>query len=36
LDAGLLKSIDAEAKLRGVTRSAFVASAAREKIAARI
>jgi predicted RNase H-like HicB family nuclease len=36
LDAGLLQSIDAEAKLRGVTRSAFVASAAREKIAARI
>jgi predicted RNase H-like HicB family nuclease len=35
LDAGLLESIDAEAKLRGVTRSAFVASAAREKIAAR-
>ena len=29
LDAGLLESIDAEAKLRGVTRSAFVASAAR-------
>jgi predicted RNase H-like HicB family nuclease len=35
LDAGLLESIDAEAALRGVTRSAFVASAAREKIAAR-
>ena len=35
LDAGLLESIDAEAKLRGVTHSAFVASAAREKIAAR-
>jgi predicted RNase H-like HicB family nuclease len=35
LDAGLLQSIDAEAKLRGVTRSAFVASAAREKIAGR-
>jgi predicted RNase H-like HicB family nuclease len=35
LDAGLLESIDAEARLRGVTRSAFVASAAREKIAAR-
>ena len=34
LDAGLLASIDAEAALRGVTRSAFVASAAREKIAA--
>ena len=35
LDAGLLESIDVEAKLRGVTRSAFVASAARKKIAAR-
>jgi predicted RNase H-like HicB family nuclease len=35
LDAGLLQSIDAEARLRGITRSAFVASAAREKIAAR-
>lgn len=35
LDAGLLDSIDQEASLRGITRSAFVASAAREKIAAR-
>jgi predicted RNase H-like HicB family nuclease len=35
LDAGLLKAIDAEAKLRGLTRSAFLASAAREKIAER-
>jgi predicted RNase H-like HicB family nuclease len=35
LDAGLLETIDAEAKLRGLTRSAFLASAAREKIAAR-
>jgi len=33
LDAGLLASIDAAAKLRGLTRSAFRASAAREKIA---
>lgn len=35
LDAGLLESIDLEAKSRGITRSAFVASAAREKIASR-
>jgi predicted RNase H-like HicB family nuclease len=34
LDAGLLETIDAQAKLRGLTRSAFLASAAREKIAA--
>lgn len=33
-DAGLLDVIDAEAKLRGLTRSAFLASAAREKIVA--
>jgi predicted RNase H-like HicB family nuclease len=33
LDAGLLELIDIEAKNRGITRSAFVASAAREKIA---
>lgn len=32
LDAGLLESIDAAAKARGLTRSAFLASAAREKI----
>jgi predicted RNase H-like HicB family nuclease len=34
-DAGLLRAIDAAANLRGLTRSAFLASAAREKIAAR-
>lgn len=34
-DAGLLGAIDAAAKDRGLTRSAFLASAAREKIAAR-
>ena len=33
LDAGLLEQIDEAAKLRGLTRSAFLASAAREKIA---
>ncbi|MGL4439567.1 MAG: type II toxin-antitoxin system HicB family antitoxin [Bosea sp. (in: a-proteobacteria)] len=33
-DAGLLDSIDSEAKRRGLTRSAFLASAAREKISA--
>ena len=32
LDAGPLSSIDEAAKLRGLTRSAFLASAAREKI----
>ncbi|MDX8531605.1 type II toxin-antitoxin system HicB family antitoxin [Mesorhizobium sp. VK25A] len=32
LDAGLLAAIDAEANRRGLTRSAFIASAAREKI----
>jgi predicted RNase H-like HicB family nuclease len=32
LDAGLLEAIDAAAKERGLTRSAFLASAAREKI----
>lgn len=32
LDSGLLEAIDAEAKRRGLTRSAFIASAAREKI----
>lgn len=31
-DAGLLDSIDDEARRRGLTRSAFLASAAREKI----
>ena len=34
LDAGLLADIDAAAARRGVTRSAFLASAAREKIKA--
>jgi predicted RNase H-like HicB family nuclease len=34
LDAGLLDAIDQAAKRRGLTRSAFIASAAREKIAA--
>ena len=33
-DAGLLATIDEEARLRGLTRSAFLASAAREKIEA--
>lgn len=32
LDAGLLAAIDAEASRRGLTRSAFIANAAREKI----
>ena len=32
LDAGLLESIDEEAKRRGLTRSAFLASAAIDKI----
>lgn len=32
LDAGLLEAIDEAAELRGLTRSAFLASAAREKI----
>jgi hypothetical protein len=34
-DAGLLRAIDEAANLRGLTRSAFLASAGREKIAAR-
>ena len=34
LDAGLLETIDAEAARRGLTRSAFLASAARDKIGA--
>ena len=34
LDAGLLAEIDRAAKARGLTRSAFMASAAREKILA--
>ena len=34
-DAGLLEAIDAEAKRRGLTRSAFLASAALDKIEAR-
>jgi predicted RNase H-like HicB family nuclease len=34
-DAGLLRAIDVAANQRGLTRSAFLASAAREKIAAR-
>jgi predicted RNase H-like HicB family nuclease len=33
-DAGLLEAIDSEAQRRGLTRSAFLASAAREKITA--
>jgi predicted RNase H-like HicB family nuclease len=33
LDAGLLEKIDSEAKRRGLTRSAFLASAAMDKIA---
>ena len=32
LDAGILEAIDAAAKERGLTRSAFLASAARDKI----
>ncbi len=32
LDAGLLETIDAEAKRRGLTRSAFLVSAAQSKI----
>ena len=32
LDAGLLEAIDDEARLRGLTRSGFLASAARDKI----
>ncbi|MEJ1161260.1 type II toxin-antitoxin system HicB family antitoxin [Prosthecomicrobium sp. N25] len=32
MDAGLLQAIDSAAKRRGLTRSAFLASAAREKI----
>jgi len=32
IDAGLLAAIDEAAKVRGLTRSAFLASAAREKI----
>lgn len=34
LDAGLLAAIDAEAARRGLTRSAFIAGAARDKIEA--
>ena len=34
LDAGLLEAIDEAAKERGLTRSAFIATAAREKITA--
>ncbi|NOT69698.1 MAG: ribbon-helix-helix protein, CopG family [Hyphomicrobium sp.] len=34
LDAGLLETIDREARARGLTRSAFLASAAVDKIAA--
>jgi metal-responsive CopG/Arc/MetJ family transcriptional regulator len=34
LDAGLLAAIDDAAASRGLTRSAFLASAAREKISA--
>ncbi len=32
LDAGLLEEIDAAARIRGLTRSSFLASAARDKI----
>jgi metal-responsive CopG/Arc/MetJ family transcriptional regulator len=32
LDAGLLEAIDEAASQRGITRSAFLASAARDKI----
>jgi hypothetical protein len=32
VDAGLLKAIDEAAEAHGLTRSAFIASAAREKI----
>ena len=32
IDAGLLEAIDKAAAMRGLTRSAFIASAAREKI----
>jgi metal-responsive CopG/Arc/MetJ family transcriptional regulator len=35
LDAGLLDAIDDAAKAHGLTRSAFLASAAREKIEGR-
>jgi len=34
LDAALLEAIDADAHARGLTRSAFIPSAAREKIIA--
>jgi predicted RNase H-like HicB family nuclease len=34
LDAGLLETIDREARARGLTRSAFLASAAMDKISA--
>ncbi|OIR02391.1 hypothetical protein GALL_155490 [mine drainage metagenome] len=34
VDSGLLADIDRAAKMRGLTRSAFLASAAREKISA--
>lgn len=34
-DAGLLEAIDIEARKRGLTRSAFVASAARERLGVR-
>jgi len=33
LDAGMLEAIDEAANARGLTRSAFIASAVREKIA---
>jgi hypothetical protein len=36
LDAGLLETIDAEAEAHGLTRSAFITSAAREKIAGEV
>jgi metal-responsive CopG/Arc/MetJ family transcriptional regulator len=34
LDAGMLEAIDAAAKRRGVTRSAYLVSAAKQKILA--
>jgi uncharacterized protein (DUF1778 family) len=34
LDAALLEAIDSAARARGLTRSAFIASAARQKIMA--
>jgi predicted RNase H-like HicB family nuclease len=36
MDAGLLQAVDKAAKARGLTRSAFLASAARDKILAEV